>query len=92
MITVSGLTKQYGGRTVVDGVSFSLEPGTVTGFLGPNGAGKTTTMRMMTGLVPASAITSRRARAGSDRTPRTGRSCRRSRAPARATTPRTTPS
>jgi ABC-2 type transport system ATP-binding protein len=55
MITVSGLTKQYGDRTVVDDVSFSLEPGTVTGFLGPNGAGKTTTMRMITGLVPASA-------------------------------------
>jgi ABC-2 type transport system ATP-binding protein len=55
MITVSGLTKQYGARTVVDDVSFTLEPGTVTGFLGPNGAGKTTTMRMITGLVPASA-------------------------------------
>ena len=55
MITVSGLTKQYGGRTVVDDVSFTLEPGTVTGFLGPNGAGKTTTMRMITGLVPPSA-------------------------------------
>ena len=55
MITVSGLTKQYGTRTVVDDVSFTLEPGTVTGFLGPNGAGKTTTMRMITGLVPASA-------------------------------------
>jgi ABC-2 type transport system ATP-binding protein len=55
MITVSGLTKKYGDRTVVDDVSFSLEPGTVTGFLGPNGAGKTTTMRMITGLVPASA-------------------------------------
>ena len=55
MITVSGLTKKYGERTVVDDVSFSLEPGTVTGFLGPNGAGKTTTMRMITGLVPASA-------------------------------------
>src|SRR3954447_18978552 len=53
MITVSGLTKQYGGRTVVDDVSFTLDPGTVTGFLGPNGAGKTTTMRMVTGLVPA---------------------------------------
>jgi ABC-2 type transport system ATP-binding protein len=52
MITVSGLTKQYGNRTVVDDVSFELEAGTVTGFLGPNGAGKTTTMRMMTGLVP----------------------------------------
>jgi ABC-2 type transport system ATP-binding protein len=55
MITVSGLTKQYGGRTVVDDVSFTLEPGTVTGFLGPNGAGKTTTMRMITGLVPSTA-------------------------------------
>jgi ABC-2 type transport system ATP-binding protein len=54
MITVDGLTKQYGGRTVVDDVSFTLEPGTVTGFLGPNGAGKTTTMRMVTGLVPSS--------------------------------------
>jgi ABC-2 type transport system ATP-binding protein len=53
MITVSGLTKRYGDRTVVDDVSFTLEPGTVTGFLGPNGAGKTTTMRMITGLVPA---------------------------------------
>src|SRR4051794_14295676 len=51
MITVSGLTKKYGDRTVVDDVSFLVEPGTVTGFLGPNGAGKTTTMRMMTGLV-----------------------------------------
>ena len=55
MITVTGLTKRYGDRTVVDGVSFALEPGTVTGFLGPNGAGKTTTMRMITGLIPASA-------------------------------------
>jgi ABC-2 type transport system ATP-binding protein len=55
MITVSGLTKRYGDRTVVDDVSFALEPGTVTGFLGPNGAGKTTTMRLMTGLVAASA-------------------------------------
>ena len=54
MITVDGLTKRYGGRTVVDDVSFELAPGTVTGFLGPNGAGKTTTMRMITGLVPAS--------------------------------------
>jgi ABC-2 type transport system ATP-binding protein len=57
MITVSGLTKQYGTRTVVDDVSFTLEPATVTGFLGPNGAGKTTTMRMMTGLVPATSGT-----------------------------------
>jgi ABC-2 type transport system ATP-binding protein len=55
MITVSGLTKRYDRRTVVDDVSFTLEPGTVTGFLGPNGAGKTTTMRMITGLIPATA-------------------------------------
>src|SRR3954463_12718056 len=55
MIEVDGLTKKYGDRTVVDHVSFELEPGTVTGFLGPNGAGKTTTMRMITGLVPMSA-------------------------------------
>jgi len=57
MITVSGLTKKYGDRTVVDDVSFELEPGTVTGFLGPNGAGKSTTMRMITGLVPATSGT-----------------------------------
>ncbi|HZB50160.1 MAG TPA: ATP-binding cassette domain-containing protein, partial [Mycobacteriales bacterium] len=55
MITVTGLTKRYGDRAVVDGVSFAVEPGTVAGFLGPNGAGKTTTMRMITGLVPPSA-------------------------------------
>jgi len=57
MITVSGLTKRYADRTVVDDVSFSLEPGTVTGFLGPNGAGKTTTMRLLTGLVVPSSGT-----------------------------------
>ncbi len=57
MITVSGLTKKYGGRTVVDQVSFELEPGTVTGFLGPNGAGKSTTMRMITALLPATSGT-----------------------------------
>lgn len=59
MIEVSGLTKQYDSRTVVDDVSFVLEPGTVTGFLGPNGAGKSTTLRMMTGLVPATAGSTR---------------------------------
>ena len=50
MIETQGLTKRYGGRAVVQDVSFRCEPGTVTGFLGPNGAGKTTTMRMLTGL------------------------------------------
>jgi ABC-2 type transport system ATP-binding protein len=50
-ITVSGLTKRFGRVTAVDGLSFTVEPGHVTGFLGPNGAGKTTTLRMMVGLV-----------------------------------------
>jgi ABC-2 type transport system ATP-binding protein len=50
MIEVENLTKRYGDRTAVDGVSFQVHPGTVTGFLGPNGAGKSTTMRMIAGL------------------------------------------
>ena len=50
MINVSGLTKCYGDRTAVDGLSFTVAPGRVTGFVGPNGAGKSTTMRMMVGL------------------------------------------
>jgi ABC-2 type transport system ATP-binding protein len=50
MITIDSLTKRYGGRTVVDDVTFTARPGRVTGFLGPNGAGKSTSMRMMVGL------------------------------------------
>jgi ABC-2 type transport system ATP-binding protein len=50
MIETQNITKRLGGRTVVDDVSFRVEPGTITGFLGPNGAGKTTTLRMLTGL------------------------------------------
>ena len=50
MIRVSGATKRYGGKTVVDNMSFDVAPGRVTGFVGPNGAGKSTTMRMMVGL------------------------------------------
>ncbi|RZU30667.1 ABC transporter ATP-binding protein [Blastococcus saxobsidens] len=50
MIEAQGLTKRYGDRTAVDGISFSVHPGRVTGFLGPNGAGKSTTMRMLLGL------------------------------------------
>ncbi|MFD3752333.1 ABC transporter ATP-binding protein [Streptomyces cyaneofuscatus] len=50
MITAYGLTKQYGDRTVVQDLDFTVHPGTVTGFLGPNGAGKSTTMRMLLGL------------------------------------------
>ena len=54
MITVSSLTKTYGGFTAVDDVSFTAATGRVTGFLGPNGAGKSTSMRIMVGLTPAS--------------------------------------
>ena len=50
MIEVDGLTKRYGDKTAVDGLSFVVEPGVVTGFLGPNGAGKSTTMRVIAGL------------------------------------------
>ena len=50
MITVESLSKKYGGRTVVDNITFTARPGRVTGFLGPNGAGKSTSMRMMVGL------------------------------------------
>ncbi len=50
MIEVQGLTKRYGEKVAVDGLTFSIEPGKVTGFLGPNGAGKTTTMRCILGL------------------------------------------
>ncbi|MDG4796854.1 ATP-binding cassette domain-containing protein [Micromonospora sp. WMMD1082] len=50
-IEVSHLTKRYGEVTAVRELTFTVEPGVVTGFLGPNGAGKTTTMRMLTGLV-----------------------------------------
>jgi ABC-2 type transport system ATP-binding protein len=52
MIRVEHLTKRYGQHPAVDDVSFTCEPGTVTGFLGPNGAGKSTTMRMICGLTP----------------------------------------
>jgi len=51
-IVVDGLTKRYGSHTAVQGVSFSVRPGVITGFVGPNGAGKSTTMRMMVGLTP----------------------------------------
>lgn len=50
MIRVDGLTKDYRGLRAVDNISFTCEPGTVTGFLGPNGAGKSTTLRILTGL------------------------------------------
>jgi ABC-2 type transport system ATP-binding protein len=50
MIKATGLTKKYGDKTAVDDLTFTVEPGVVTGFLGPNGAGKSTTMRMILGL------------------------------------------
>lgn len=50
MITLRGLTKRYGEKTVVDALTCDVRPGQVTGFLGPNGAGKSTTMRMTVGL------------------------------------------
>ncbi|UVJ39585.1 ABC transporter ATP-binding protein [Arthrobacter sp. CJ23] len=50
MIEAKGLTKVYGDKTAVGGVSFTVQAGRVTGFLGPNGAGKSTTMRMIMGL------------------------------------------
>lgn len=51
IVAVDRLTKTYGGRNVVDDVSFSLAPGEIVGFLGPNGAGKSTTLRIVLGLV-----------------------------------------
>lgn len=50
-IELAGLTKAYGGIRVVDELTFTAEPGTITAFLGPNGAGKTTAFRMLLGLV-----------------------------------------
>ncbi|MGW3229013.1 ABC transporter ATP-binding protein [Kitasatospora sp. NPDC001095] len=50
MIEIERLTKRYGATTAVDRLTFTVRPGTVTGFLGPNGAGKSTTLRMILGL------------------------------------------
>ncbi len=50
MIEARGLTKSFGRHKAVDNLSFTVQPGIVTGFLGPNGAGKSTTMRLMTAL------------------------------------------
>src|SRR5437660_4505150 len=50
MIEAQALTKDYGDKRAVDGLSFSVRPGIVTGFLGPNGSGKSTTMRLILGL------------------------------------------
>ena len=51
VLIAENLTKVIAKRTIVDNVSFALDPGEVFGFLGPNGAGKTTTIRMLVGLI-----------------------------------------
>lgn len=53
VLAVEGLVKKYGRKTVVDGLSFSMESGQITGLLGPNGAGKTTTFYMIVGFIRA---------------------------------------
>jgi ABC-2 type transport system ATP-binding protein len=55
VVTARSLTKRYGDLVAVDDLTFSLRPGTVTGFLGPNGAGKTTTLRLLLGLAAPTA-------------------------------------
>ncbi len=56
-IEVSGLRKRFGATQALDGMSFTVQPGRVTGFVGPNGAGKSTTMRVILGLDAADAGT-----------------------------------
>jgi ABC-2 type transport system ATP-binding protein len=56
-IAVSGLRKRFGPTLALDGMTFTVEPGQVTGFVGPNGAGKSTTMRVILGLDAADAGT-----------------------------------
>jgi ABC-2 type transport system ATP-binding protein len=51
LIEAKGLTKHFGQKTAVDGLTFTVRPGVVTGFLGPNGAGKSTTIRMIAGTL-----------------------------------------
>jgi ABC-2 type transport system ATP-binding protein len=55
VVRISSLTKRYGRVTAVEDLTFSLVPGTVTGFLGPNGAGKSTTLRLLLGLAEPTA-------------------------------------
>ena len=59
MIEVAHLTKRFGETTAVDDLSFTVRPGTVTGFLGPNGAGKSTAMRAIAGLIRPTSGTTR---------------------------------
>jgi ABC-type branched-subunit amino acid transport system ATPase component len=53
LLAVDGLVKRYGGVHAVDGVSFSVEEGSITGLIGPNGAGKSTVLGIVSGFVPA---------------------------------------
>jgi ABC-2 type transport system ATP-binding protein len=55
MIAAAGLTRKFGDRVVVDDVTFAVERGEIVALLGPNGAGKTTTLRMLAGLIAATA-------------------------------------
>src|SRR6201995_438840 len=55
MIEARGLSKRYGEKVAVESLTFTVQPGKVTGFLGPNGSGKSTTMRMILGLDAPSA-------------------------------------
>ncbi|MDQ7054862.1 MAG: ABC transporter ATP-binding protein [candidate division KSB1 bacterium] len=55
MIEVRQLEKYYGDKHALKGISFTVQPGEILGFLGPNGAGKSTTVKILTGLIPASA-------------------------------------
>ena len=56
-IEVAGLCKRFGSTQALDGMTFTVAPGQVTGFVGPNGAGKSTTMRVLLGLNAADAGT-----------------------------------
>lgn len=69
MIEVDGLRKRYGARTAVDGISFTVPAGGITGLVGPNGAGKSTTIRSLCGIVRPSGGTVRVAGFDVARTP-----------------------
>ena len=59
MIEVKDLTKAYGNKHAVDGISFTVNEGEILGFLGPNGAGKSTTMNILTGYISSTSGTAK---------------------------------